>query len=317
MKGRTILFVDEDEKNTRFCKRILSATRAKVFTTRRIDEALDLLISNRFDLVFADFSCRKILEAASKINRNTKTVMLAQRPLEQLIDYFAKSPFVTSFLAKNPENGKSQIDPMDLLLTTEKILRNDIFGIEKYMKWGIEPTIYQLYDSDRREEYMDKVSEFCKSLGCRESLIKIVISLCDEFLTNALYDAPLAAGVLVPEKRKERVVLAPEHCPTFKFASDGDLLAISVEDPFGAIGRETILAYLNKCFSRGNDQIDSKVGGAGLGLYFIWRSVSQFIINVEPGVRSEFIGIIDLSLTMKEFKKRIKSFHYFSTQYPQ
>ena len=322
MQGRSILFVDEDNASRKFARRVLTATNAEVIAPKSIEEAMDLLIERDFDLVFAEFKCRKILEAAAKINSRMHTVLIAQRPLDEIIDYLFKEKHIGNFLAKNMNKDQKatkvsqKIDASDLLLTTEKILQNDIFGITKYLKWGIEPVSYHIYDTSIREKYIEKVAEYCENLGCRDSLVKMVMSICDEFLMNAMFDAPLDKNGNHKYKeldRKQKLILEPQEAAKLKFASDGELLALSVEDPFGGINREKVISYLKKCFGKGEDQINAEGAGAGLGLYIIWKSVSQFIINVDPGVRTEFIGLINLSLSMKEFKKRIKSFHLFNT----
>ena len=148
-------------------------------------------------------------------------------------------------------------------------------------------------------------------------MIRILVDLCDEFLMNAIYDAPRdeeGKPIYASTPRNERVLLKPDQAAKFRYASDGELLAISVEDAFGAINRDKVVSYLSKCFAKGDDQIDAKEGGAGLGLYIIWKSVNHFILNIDPGVRTEFVGIIDLSLSIREFKTKNRSFHLFSTQ---
>ena len=40
--------------------------------------------------------------------------------------------------------------------------------------------------------------------------------------------------------------------------------------------------------------------------------MSKFVVNVDPHIRTEFIGVIDLGLSVKEFKKQNKSFHFFT-----
>ena len=98
-------------------------------------------------------------------------------------------------------------------------------------------------------------------------------------------------------------------------ATDGERLAVSVSDPYGAISRDVVLSYFKKCFTGGDDVANlSSKGGAGLGLYFCLNSVSNFTINVAPGERSEFIGLFDINLTVKEQVKSHTSFHFFTTE---
>jgi len=43
----------------------------------------------------------------------------------------------------------------------------------------------------------------------------------------------------------------------------------------------------------------------------VFQSLSKFVINVDPGHRTEVICLIDLRLTMKRFRQQAKSFHIF------
>src|SRR5262249_51241794 len=95
------------------------------------------------------------------------------------------------------------------------------------------------------------------------------------------------------------------------FACDGDYIGIAQIDPFGALTQDTVVGYLTRCLAKGPDQIEDKSGGAGIGLYRVFKSLSKFIINIYPGRRPEVIARIDPRLTMKKFKQFPKSFHIF------
>jgi hypothetical protein len=79
----------------------------------------------------------------------------------------------------------------------------------------------------------------------------------------------------------------------------------------GALTHDTIVSYLNRCLVKGPQQISDASGGAGIGLYRVFQSLSKFIINIEPGRRTEVISLIDLRLSMKQFRQLPKSFHIF------
>ena len=118
----------------------------------------------------------------------------------------------------------------------------------------------------------------------------------------------------VTHSRTQRVLLSPSQSATLEVASDGEILAVSVTDPFGAITHDTVLEYLTRCFNGKKDLVNTtEAGGAGLGLFMCFNAVSDFIINVCPNVCSEFIGLFDINSSLKEHAKRHPSFHYFST----
>src|SRR5690606_32506961 len=111
--------------------------------------------------------------------------------------------------------------------------------------------------------------------------------------------------------RGEVVRLDSADAPTFSMYTDGVRAALSVRDPFGSLDPMTVQQYLAKCAAAGPDQIDTKEGGAGLGVYFAYRSLSHFVINIIRGRVTEVGGIIDLRKTTKDSTLLPKTFCIF------
>jgi hypothetical protein len=136
----------------------------------------------------------------------------------------------------------------------------------------------------------------------------------DEFLTNALYNAPVDATGhprFARRPRTERVELQPEEEITLRVCCDGRRFGISTSDPFGSLAPERLQEYLARAFRRGEDQVNEADGGAGLGFYQILDSLSHFVVNIDPGRRTEMIGLIDVSGGYRTFASNGKSFNIF------
>ena len=135
---------------------------------------------------------------------------------------------------------------------------------------------------------------------------------------NAIYNAPIYPNGVRPYARQSRTIpveLQPNETCFFSFASDGTNFLISVHDRFGSLTPEKIRGYLVRCFSMGDDQIEQKQGGAGMGFYFIMENLNKLIVNISPGRGTEFIGIIDISGTYRDYIERCKSFHKVNCPY--
>ena len=98
---------------------------------------------------------------------------------------------------------------------------------------------------------------------------------------------------------------------TLRFGADGKRLGISVSDPFGSLDPQRVLDYLSKCLRRGEDQIDRKEGGAGLGLYMMFDFVTHLVVNIQRGSRTEFVGLADITSSFRDLVGRAKSFNLF------
>ena len=74
------------------------------------------------------------------------------------------------------------------------------------------------------------------------------------------------------------IELKEEHQGKLRIGFDGRMLAISTEDPFGCLTKNFFQIY-EKAFYDGNgdDLIDTKKGGAGLGFFKIYIPACSYM----------------------------------------
>ena len=82
-----------------------------------------------------------------------------------------------------------------------------------------------------------------------------------------------------------------------------------MEDPFGALNRETILKYLQSCYEGSAGSMNENKGGAGRGLHQIIENTDITVFNVKKGVRTEVICLFNLEPAKD--REQIPTFHYF------
>src|SRR6185503_5841871 len=159
----------------------------------------------------------------------------------------------------------------------------------------------EIRSSAAKHEYVREVAAYAERLGCNERTVGLVESIADELITNAIYHAP----------RRQPVTLEEHEVGHLEIACDGNYLAIAQRDPFGSLTQDTIVSYLNRCLVHRSPFDGEGSSGAGIGLYRVFQSLSKFIVNIDPGKRTEVIALIDLRVTMKKFRQMPKSFHIF------
>lgn len=316
MKGK-ILLIHIDHRDKRSLYRILRSTRSHLDFSTDVSESLGRLDSSHYDLLLVDFdklggegsqSAVEFLRQISSKHPRIRILLLSQEQRkERLVELF-RAGFLTNLIAKNTSIGAEEI-----VVTVEKILRDDIFGLQKYLTWGIEPESDVITHSREKDTKLEALARFGDYLGLNTRLIDLAKGVADEFIMNAVYNAPVKDGDYRYAKlaRTERVDLEPHEYVSFQYGCDGRHLAISVTDHFGSLTVSTIQKYLAKCFTRDEHQIGSSSGGAGMGFYYIFTSLSQFIINIDPGHRTEMIGLLDVSGSYRKFVERPKSFNIF------
>ncbi len=208
------------------------------------------------------------------------------------------------------------LDETELVVTSVKLLSGDIFGLEKYLAWGVKVHEAAISTYEQKRVALLTVADHAKIVGARRQVIAKIESVTDELLMNAMYDAPAVSRGETP-----RVPTGGETSvegsgnALLRYACDGRYFAVSVEDTYGGLQKEAILDHLIRARTeRGRPREDTHQGGAGLGLYFVLSSVTRFIANIEPGLRTEVVCLFDLRQTGRESEACTRSLHIFRAE---
>jgi hypothetical protein len=317
MQGKEILFFDSDRSTCRVAERALNATGSSVRVVSQAKDFQRFLSDGPYDLLMASYDEVRaepaILDWMSAFHREhpgARLVLHTTEPTEEYLSVLKERRHIRNLIAKNSD----PLEPDELIVTAEKLLRQDLFGLQKYLRWGVEPLTLTIAESRRKPEYVAQVVDYAASLGCSSRTVELTESIVDELVTNAIFNAPRNEDGTARYRdlhRSESVTLEEHERATLQFACDGDFIAVSTLDPFGALDQDTVVDYLHRCFSKGPRQISEESGGAGIGLYSVFQSVSKFVINLAPRKKTEVISLIDLRLSMKQFRQAVKSFHFF------
>jgi hypothetical protein len=279
-------------------------------------DGLDSLLGDpKSDLVMLDYdglgaNDRARLKQPARQPRATPLLVTTEKGCGQDLGSLLGARVLTNLLARSPGDGDD-----DLKVTVGKLLHRDIFGLEKYLPWASEPRCFRLGSSVQKAEVLDLAEAYAQSVGAHPRLVTQFCGVADELITNGIFNAPLDARGQPRFRHVDRsaeVVLEPGEELEVKLTSDGKRLGISASDPFGSLEPERVLDYVAKGLRKGDDQIDEKVGGAGLGLYFVFNSLSHFVVNISPGKRTEVIGLLDVRGSFRHFASRQKSFNIFT-----
>ncbi len=322
-----ILLLASTQKEQQVLTKVLSATGCNLHVVSNIEEAGEAIARNRIDLFVADYDQQSQVcdvsgvpvfdqflsnfsqtPASEWVNGQARILLLASRRKREEMSRMFNLPFASNIVAYT-----NDFSPEELIVTVGKIIRNDIFGIEKYLCYGATPLSFEVSSSQQKDPLLTSLSEYVANIGINKRIISAVASVADELLMNAIYNAPIYNGIrpYAHQSRTIPVDLRPDETCFFSFASDGRQFVLSVRDRFGSLAPEKIRGYLVRCFAMGADQIEQKRGGAGMGFYFIMENLNKLIVNISPGRGTEFIGIIDISGSYRDYIERYKSFHIF------
>jgi hypothetical protein len=111
--------------------------------------------------------------------------------------------------------------------------------------------------------------------------------LADEMVENALYGAPRDNyGRKLYSKGEFRAIDDNEKI-LFRFAFDGETLAMEITDGWGTLAPELVVDYLARN-QEGVTEASEDTGGRGL--FIIWRFLDHLHVNIRPGMQTVLGG---------------------------
>ncbi|NRA69003.1 MAG: hypothetical protein HRU19_31320 [Pseudobacteriovorax sp.] len=286
----------------------------------------------------AEFSS-EICQAKSELKKpNNAKILVSNNPDLELFQQYrqttpqGKTILVTSlpmheYSAKLNNQEDSLVDHIisnrnvlgwtihDLRVTLAKLISGDVFGIEKYLSPNTKIYKEVVRSSKERDFLNNKVMQFAQECHLGQHTSRMAFGITEELLMNTIYDAPAAAGIERFQNidQTTEIELEEQEYGTLSYGCDGRMLAIASSDPFGALRKEKVLSYLKKVLNREKTEglIDTKKGGAGLGLFKILYSSHAIICNVAPQKHTEIMALVDINEQLRDFSSMARSVHYF------
>jgi len=219
-----------------------------------------------------------------------------------------------SFLLANPMPLLAE----ELSTTVQKLSRNEIFGLEKYLTWGVEIRELVLADAQQRRPLVAEVAEDVRRAQLGPRALAAATLIADELLSNAVFNAPVddqGAPTHAHDIRTDaRPLSADRDRVTLRYACDARYLALEVNDQYGSLDRATILRCLTKASNRVRDKVSMTTRGAGIGLATVYGSCNHLVFNLEPGKRTQVIALIDVRFRPTELGNTVCSFGIFKSE---
>ncbi|HPH66360.1 MAG TPA: hypothetical protein PLF40_11465 [Kofleriaceae bacterium] len=291
MSESSILIVHPDRKTQRVVQRILGATGYRVNIADDIEQAIRLIGHHAPVLVVVDGSvvlsdrAEAFFDAAEARGTEACMTLLGNMNADDVPKILMRGAVTNLLVHQMPTLAE------ELTITAHKLLRRDLFGLDKYLLWGVDPRTAELKQGSDRAGLVEQVANDLRSAGQSPRVSSMAMLVTDELLSNAVHNAPVDANGNHFRRdwpRDQEVQLLPNETVKLRWACDARYVAIEVNDSFGSLDRKTILHALGK-----NDVRESG-GGAGMGLALTYRSCDHLVFNLSPGRKTEIIALIDV-----------------------
>lgn len=287
----SILIVHPDRKTQRIVQRILGTTGYRIDIADDLEQGLRLMNNLQPVLVVVDgaavLTARMTEFFATARARGAEACMtlLGTSAADQVPKILGMGAVTNLLVHPMPVLAE------ELTITAQKLIRNDLFGVEKYLLWGTDLETVVIEKSTERATFVGDLSEQIRGRGQSARVASMAMLVADELISNAVHNAPIdAKGVHYRKEltRDTELDLDERHQVRVRWGCDARYLAIEVTDQFGSLDRETVLAALSK-----NDVRESG-GGAGMGVALAYRSCDHLVFDLAPGKKTEIIALIDV-----------------------
>ncbi|MEZ4742157.1 MAG: hypothetical protein R3B45_06900 [Bdellovibrionota bacterium] len=319
---KNILIIDNSEKSSHLSSNTVHTATVGSNATEILnkEKGLSQLNSNKhFDILVCNEPDYEVLHKFKEKFANGTSILITDLTMDQysyelkniedrLVDHILANRAPCTWTTK------------ELIITLQKLIRNDYFGLDKYLTYGTSIHQLSVQDYENRESIDKQVQAFVIEKKLGNYLAKTAYGICEELLMNAIVDAPLAgkryresAASFDQQGIGKKEHQPKEVTPILSYGWDGSILGISICDYFGALQKSTFGKYLKKITHRDNlsKLIDTKKEGAGLGFFKILYGSHTLICNVQANKQTEIIALILTSEQLKDFSRMARSICFF------
>lgn len=321
MRGANVTLISENRHIVRAVTRALVSGGARIHTCGFGADAIDKELSESRDLILidADHDSFEVSNAVSVVEQRgcDQKVLVLCRELSGTIAELVLNKELDHVVAKHGGVSVSRdvIDETELIVTCEKLISGDIFGLERYLSLrDLDIREHQIDHSGKRQEVIERFDEFLQDIDCYRGLRSVMVTVADELLMNAIFSAPRddkGQPKYDHRPRTDRFPLEPRETVNFRYGCDGRNVVMSVADRFGSLDRAMLLEYLGAGLRNEKGTPSDKGGGAGLGLHLVINSINQLVFNVHVGKKTEAIASFFVRNGIRGFRASGQSLNLF------
>ncbi|MCB9693521.1 MAG: hypothetical protein H6736_17045 [Alphaproteobacteria bacterium] len=181
--------------------------------------------------------------------------------------------------------------------------------------WGVSTFAFLPRTTAEERATVVNIEGLAKRLGLGRREAELTSTAAHELMMNAVYDAPVdAEGKLkYALDRTKNIELLPDEVPTLVFTVSAEYVALDMIDPFGRLPRprffEAVLrGHRNVLYGRSD--LDTSMGGAGLGLHTLYSSGCLLRAEMQPSKLTHVSWVLDRRLSREEARSQPRSLFY-------
>lgn len=187
---------------------------------------------------------------------------------------------------------------------------DDVPGVTKHVLFNAK--FSQANEKKGLLHSIDQIlNEQIKSLSLRAD----IITIADEMITNAVYNAPFvdldntSSGT---SRTSSNVTMGEGKTGQMWVASDEERLLVLCEDDYGTLNPLKMFERIRKCYatSVAESMNMEGTGGAGIGSFMMFNASVSFFVGVEKGKKTIIGCILPRKGSGKSRAQMVKNLHF-------
>jgi anti-sigma regulatory factor (Ser/Thr protein kinase) len=234
-----------------------------------------------------------LLKEVKETYPSVKRILITAYNVEDYLELALKYDIGNIFVKTAPFN----FDELSSVL--EKLLNNDIFGLNQYFKSSVEVSHHKIKNSKNLDKDAEAITRF---IGEKDRIHRLELVLV-ELLTNAIFYGIRNEAPDRKELWGHDFELPEDQAIVVTVARDSEKYAISVCDTGGRLKKSDMLYWLNRQVSRDNSGLPIGIYDThGRGLFIARKYIDRLIVNIDQKRKTEIIIINYFENTYKGFK---------------
>jgi len=168
-----------------------------------------------------------------------------------------------------------------------------------------------LKNSGEKDAILQQFETFAKPWPIKQQLLTNALTVLDEMVTNACYNAPFAKQKQVVSRSLRVDLKAQEYANVF-WGVSSEKIVVGCIDPFGALVIPDLLTRLIKSLQQGMDStLNRGHGGAGIGFRMIVDYAASLLVAVQPGKYTAIVAAFPVGVAPKNALLDRKHLHFY------
>jgi hypothetical protein len=240
-------------------------------------------------VAFLDRSTLPLAAAVADQTPPAAAIAICDEPLHAAVSWLQPYPWLSHVVSATMLEHPIADEHLENVLRTL-----DASAKPRLLDW-LGPTLtgrrIRLTHASSREARLEKMTDFFEANGVGTRTLTQLRDAAEELLTNAFYDAPVAAGALKqPVPRTQDISLPDESACDLAYGCREDIAVVRVRDPFGSLSRRRLVEVLSRCARTDMQvQVDETMGGAGLGMWRIFSGATFVSVLVAKNRHTEVL----------------------------